>query len=271
MAQTIIITGCSTGIGRATAHLFAEKGWNVVASMRDPKSAGDLSKIKNVLVVPLDVTETKSINTAVKSALKEFKTIDVLVNNAGYGAYGPLEATPREKIVRQFHTNVIGLIDVTKTLIPHFRERKSGMIVNISSIGGRIGMPIGSLYHSTKFAVEGLSEAMMYEMETIGVRVKIVEPGLVDTDFNSRSIDISNDESLTDYQPLIQRLVAGSSDPNTYRPGPELTAGVIWEAVTDGTKKLRYPSGDDAIANLSRRKQMDDEEFLNSMRERFGL
>jgi len=129
-------------------------------------------------------------------------------DDAGYGAYGVLEATPEAKIERQFDTNVIGLIDTTKAVLPHFRANGAGVIVNISSLGGKMTFPLGSLYHGTKFAVEGFSEALSYELEPLGIRVKIVEPGGVDTDFGGRSFDFTNDESLAEYQPLVQKLMA---------------------------------------------------------------
>src|SRR5690606_19782756 len=125
---------------------------------------------------------------------------DVVVNNAGYGAYGPLEAFDRESIARQFNTNVIGLLDVTKAVLPHFRENKSGMFINISSIGGKITFPLGSLYHGTKFAVEGISESLRYELENIGAQIKIVEPGAIATDFAGRSFDFKNGEGMPEYQ-----------------------------------------------------------------------
>lgn len=239
--------------------------------MRNTDDAGELKSLDNVWVARLDVTDLSTIKQVVAGTNRHVGPIDVLVNNAGYGAYGPLEATPRDSVVRQFHTNVIGLIDTIQVVLPHFRKQKSGTIVNISSVGGIIGMPLGSLYHSTKFAVEGLSEALMYELEAIGVRIKIVQPGLVDTDFNSRSIDINNNAKLKEYQALVQRVVSGAADPNAYRPGPDHVAGVIYEAVTDGSNKLRYLSGDDAFQNIARRKETDEEEFLAGMRVRFGL
>jgi NAD(P)-dependent dehydrogenase (short-subunit alcohol dehydrogenase family) len=132
--------------------------------------------------------------------LAHFGAIDALVNNAGYGAYGPLEAFSMDGIRRQFDTNVIGLLATTKAILPHMRAAKTGTIVNISSIGGKMTFPLGTLYHGSKFAVEGLSEALHYELEPLGVRVKIVEPGMIKTDFGGRSFDFQNDESLTDYQ-----------------------------------------------------------------------
>jgi NAD(P)-dependent dehydrogenase (short-subunit alcohol dehydrogenase family) len=209
MTQTILITGTSSGLGRATAKLFHARGWNVVATMRTPENETELTTLDNVLVTRLDVQDPGSIASAVDSGLARFGRIDALVNNAGYGAYGPLEATPIDKIHRQFDVNVMGLLATTKALLPHFRANRSGTIVNISSMGGRVTFPLGTLYHGTKFAVEGLSEALHYELAPFGVGVKIVEPGGIRTDFGGRSFDFTHDPTLTEYQPLVDAVLAG--------------------------------------------------------------
>jgi len=157
MNKTILITGTSTGLGRATAKIFQSKGWNVIATMRNPSDESELTQLERTLVTRLDVQDIPSIKSAVDAGLAKFGRIDALVNNAGYGAYGPLEATPLDKIRRQFDVNVLGLLATTQALLPHFRANRSGTIINISSIGGRMTFPLGTLYHGTKFAVEGLS------------------------------------------------------------------------------------------------------------------
>jgi len=270
MAQTILITGSSTGIGKATAKLFHEKGWNVIATMRTPEKEMELNKLDNVLVTRLDVTDPASIEAAVAAGIERFGAIDVLLNNAGYGAYGPLEAFPIDRIRRPFDTNVIGLLETTKAVLPHFRAQKSGTIVNISSIGGQMTFPFGTLYHGTKFAVEGLSEALHYEMEAIGVKVKIVEPGMINTDFGGRNFDFTNDESLVEYQGLLGNFMKSMQAP---RPSsePELVAEVIWNAVTDGSNTLRYRAGADAVELLDNRKALDDTTFIGGMKAQLGL
>ncbi|MEO1522144.1 MAG: SDR family oxidoreductase, partial [Cyanobacteria bacterium J06633_2] len=189
MGKTILITGSSSGIGKATAKYFQERGWNVIATMRSPEKEAELTQLDNILVTRLDVQDSASIMTAVEAGIARFGKIDVLLNNAGYGAYGLLEATPVEKIKRQFEVNVIGLLETTQAILPHFRANRDGMIINISSIGGKMTFPLGTLYHGSKFAVEGLSEALSFEMEAIGVKVKVVEPGMIRTDFGGRSFD----------------------------------------------------------------------------------
>ena len=271
MAKTILITGASSGIGKVTANLFQDRGWNVIATMRNPEAEDALTKLDNVLVIRLDVVDRPSIVAAVDAGIKTFGRIDVLLNNAGYGAYGPLEATPMEKIRRQFDTNVIGLLEVTKAVLPHFRANRDGVIVNISSIGGKMTFPLGTLYHGSKFAVEGLSEALSYEMEAIGVRVKIVEPGMIATDFGGRSLDISNDETMTEYQDFVQKIFTGFGAAAASASPPGVVADVIYEAVTDGTARLRYTAGEDAKQIIANRKALDDEAFIGGMKAQFGL
>lgn len=271
MSKTALITGASSGIGKATAKYFQEKGWNVIATMRKPESETELNQLDNVLVNRLDVLDLDSINQAVAEGIGKFGKIDVLVNNAGYGAYGPLEAFPRENIVRQFNTNVIGLLDVTRAILPHFRANKDGYIVNISSIGGKMTFPLGSLYHGTKFAVEGISEALSYELESIGIKVKIVEPGAIATDFGGRSFDFTNDESMAEYQPIVQKLMAGFQTGLSNASEAIVVAEVIFNAVTDGTDQLRYRAGADAEQYLNQRKAADDATFIGGIKSIFGL
>lgn len=270
MTQTIMITGASSGIGRTTAKMFQAKGWNVIATMRSPDSETEYSGLDNVLVSRLDVTDHSSIDQAVAEGIEQFGSIDVLLNNAGYGAYGPLEAFPMDRIERQFDTNVIGLLATTKALLPHFRTNKAGTIVNISSIGGQMTFPFGTLYHGTKFAVEGLSEALHYELEPFGVKVKIVEPGMIKTDFGGRSFDFVLDESMPEYLKtaggMQQVMAAYAANPSE----PQIVADVIWEAVTDGSDTLRYRAGTDAVAILDERKAQDDATFIGGIKEKMA-
>lgn len=271
MNNTILITGASSGIGKETAKLFQSKGWNVIATMRNPEKEKELNLLENVLVAKLDVLDLNSIQAAVEFGLQKFGGIDVLLNNAGYGAYGPLEAFSREKIVRQFNTNVIGLLDVTQTVLPYFRQNKKGIIVNISSIGGKITFPLGSLYHGTKFAVEGISESLNYEVEQFGGQVKIVEPGLIATDFAGRSFDFCNDEKLLEYQSIVAALITAMPTMAQNASPASIVAEVIFEAATDGKKQLRYTAGEDAKLIISNRRQYDDDTFIGGIKSQFGL
>ncbi len=269
MNGTILVTGASSGIGRATAQLFQGNGWDVVATMRNTDDGAELAALPNVLVARLDVTEQSSIDEAVASCLERFGKLDVLLNNAGYPAYGPLEAFPMDRVRSQFDTNVIGLLAVTKAVLPHFRENRSGMVLNVSSIGGQMAFPLGTIYHGSKFAVEGLSEALHYELAAFGVRVKIVEPGITATDLWDRSFEFVNDESIEEYQPTVDKVFAGFNDMDM--SPPSLVAEVVWQAATDGTDTLRYRAGPDAVELLDRRKAQDDETFIAEMKAQRGL
>ena len=272
MSRTVLITGASSGIGKATARHFASQGWNVVATMRSPEDGADLTA-DQVLVTRLDLLDPPSIQTSVDGAIERFGSIDVLVNNAGYGAYGPLEATPMEVLRRQFDVNFFGLVELTKAVLPGMRAHKKGTIVNVSSVGGRFAFPFGSLYHSSKWAVEGLSEALHFEVRLFGGRVKIVEPGGVTTDFSGRSFVFTNDDSLSEYQTLVQAFVQAMSTMDTSsNQQPEEVAEVIWQAATDGSDQLRYISGEGAKATLGRRYSFEqDEAFVAGMRATYGL
>ncbi len=267
--KTVLITGASTGIGSATARYFQQKGWNVAATMRKPEAGADLAKLDQVFVLRLDVTDTSSIDAAVTQAMDHFGGIDALVNNAGYGAYGVLEATSVESMRQQFETNVIGLLASTKAVVPHFRARGSGVIVNISSIGGRITFPFGALYHGSKFAVEGMTEALRFEMREIGVRVKLVEPGAIKTEFMA-SFQFSNDEHLTEYQDLVKRVMGVMGPMMESGAEPELVAEVIYRAATDGSDQLRYPAGEDAVALMAKRSEESDDTLLPEIEARFA-
>ena len=271
MNPTILITGASSGIGKATAKFFQSRGWNVIATMRSPERETELTQLERVLVTRLDVEDITSIQTAVDAGLSKFGKIDVLLNNAGYGACGPLEATPLEKIRKQFDVNVNGLLATSRALLPHFRANRTGVIANLSSMGGKVTFPLGTPYHGTKFAVEGLSEALHYELAPLGVRVKIIEPGMVKTDFAGRSFDFSNDPTLSEYQPVVQSLMSAMGPMAETASPPELVAEVIFKATTDGTDQLRYEAGADAVQLLAGRRATDDATFLAGIKAQFGL
>lgn len=271
MNQTILITSASSGIGKSTAKYFQANGWNVIATMRSPDKEEELTLLDNVLVTKLDVVDETLIAAAIDAGIERFGKIDVLLNNAGYGAYGPLEAFSMEKIKQQFDTNVIGLLATTKGVLPHFRSNKSGCIVNISSIGGQMTFPLGTLYHGSKYAVEGLSESLHFELQAFGVKVKIVEPGMIATDFGGRSFDFVNDESMEEYQNTVQKLFGFWGSSSTPPSDPRVVAKVIWQAVTDGSNTLRYRAGADAVELLDNRKLQDDETFIGGMKQQMGL
>ena len=273
MSRTILITGCSTGIGRMTAKYFQEKGWNVAATVRkNPEQDQELSALNNVLVTELDVTKEDTIQSAVKATIERFGTIDVLLNNAGYGSYGILEATPESAIRKQFDVNVIGALMVTKNVIPHMRRAGTGIIINISSMGGKITFPLGTLYHGSKFAVEGMSEALSYELEAIGIKVKLIEPGMINTNFEATTMQHLNiDPGQTEYQSFIDKFMVGMQAAAGQSSEPVLVAQKIYKAATDGTDTMRYIAGPDAEQLIAARKQMDDKSYLAMMKQQMGL
>ncbi len=271
MTSTILITGCSSGIGRSTAKHFQAQGWNVVATMRRPEAEKELNTLDNVLVIRLDVVDHESITAAVEEGIKRFGQIDVALNNAGYGSYGLLEATPIEKIERQFAVNVTGPLMVAKAVLPHFRSKGSGVLVNIASMGGKVAFPLGTLYHGSKFAVEGMSEALSHELASVGVKVKIIEPGVIKTDFGGRSFDLNLDPSLKEYDAVAANVMKAMGNMGNIGSEPEAVAKVIYRAATDGTDQLRYVVGEDAEQIIKARKQMDDDAYLGMIKGQFGL
>lgn len=240
MPQTILITGSSSGIGKATAMYFAEQGWNVVATMRTPEKAGAWAQHKNITLRRLDVLDEASIQQAINDTISQFGKLDAIVNNAGYGLVGPFEASNNEQIKRQFDTNVFGLMNVCRAVIPHFRARRDGVIINVASIGGRLTFPLYSLYHGTKWAVEGFSESLQFELRPFNVRVKIIEPGAIKTDFYDRSMEVISKPGLTAYEAIVQRALPNMNKFGETAPGPEVVAKAIYRAATDGSWKMRY-------------------------------
>lgn len=271
MTNTILITGASSGIGRATARYFHQAGWNVVATMRDPGGSHGLVSDDSLRVERLDVQDEASITAAVEATLSRFGRIDVLLNNAGYGAYGPLESTSLDAARRQLDVNVLGTLAMTKAVLPHFRANRSGTIVNVSSMGGKVTFPLGTLYHGSKFAVEGLSEALHYEVAPLGISVKIIEPGSVATDFAGRSFDFSNEPPILDYQPVVESFYGVLTPMLADASAPEVVAEAIYAAATDGSDRLRYVVGPDAEQLLTARQASDDSTFLAGMRAQFGI
>ncbi len=259
MQKTIFITGTSAGLGKATAKLFQSKGWNVIATMRNPENEKELTQLKNVTVLKLDVTDPIQIKETVSKAI-ELHSIDVVLNNAGYGLIGALEAVSDEQLKRQFETNVFGTIRVTQAFIPYFRAKKKGLFVTTTSIAGLIGLPLTSIYNATKWALEGWSEGLAFELNELGIGVKTVAPGGIKTDFAGRSLDTTQHEAYTE---LASKLYNGF-DPNTFTSA-ETIAQTVYEAITDDKDTLRYVAGTDAQALYERRLQIGNEAFRNEI------
>jgi NAD(P)-dependent dehydrogenase (short-subunit alcohol dehydrogenase family) len=270
--RTVLITGCSTGFGEATARLFASRGWNVVATMRRPEAGGALAALGNVLVTLLDVQDPSSIERAIADGIARFGRIDVVVNNAGFGLFGVFEATSRKRVLEQFEVNVFGLMDVTRAILPHFRGNRSGVIVNISSGGGVFALPMTSLYNASKFALEGFSESLAYELAGLGIRVKIVEPGgVLSTDFVRRSSkEAGAAEALPDYDPFVTAMQTAFEGLRASRAGAtsEQVAEVIFSAATDQTERLRYVATDNIKPWVAARRETSEDEYMAFMRAR---
>ena len=250
MKKTVLITGTSSGIGRSTALYFASKGWNVAATMRTPEKEKELSKVDGIKLFKLDVTDPISIQSAIEESISVFGGIDVVVNNAGYGGVGVFEAASQEQIQRQFNTNVFGVMNVTRAILPYFRQKKSGTIINVTSVGGLITFPIYSVYHSTKWAVEGFAEALQYELRPFNIKIKNIEPGAIKTDFYDRSQDLFKKEGLTDYDNYAKVAFENTQNAGVNAPGPDVVAKKIYKAALDRSFRLRYPAGPQAPALL---------------------
>lgn len=258
MTQTVLITGSSTGIGKAAAKHFRGQDWNVVATMRSPERETELRDGGNVMLARLDVTDTASIQAAIDAGIRRFGRIDAVVNNAGYGLTGTFESMTLEQIRRQFDTNVFGLMAVTKAILPHFRASKAGVLINVASMGGRITFPLYSVYHGTKWAVDGFSDSLQFELRPLGIRVKIVEPGAIKTDFYDRSAEVAHDRGLAEYNALVDKATRRMNKAGEKGASPEIVAQAIYRAATDGSWRLRYPVGSDAKSLLSMRRLLPD-------------
>ncbi|MDN3580037.1 SDR family oxidoreductase [Mucilaginibacter flavus] len=272
MKQTILITGASTGIGNATALFFANKGWQVAATMRNTDGQNKLQAHPNIKLYTLDVTNTESVNSAISNAIADFGQIDILLNNAGYGLVGPLEPVSDEDIMKQFNTNLFGVFRTIKAVLPGMKAQKSGVIINVTSIGGLVGLPFNSLYHATKFGLDGFSESLKYELMPFNIKVKVVAPGGVVTDFVTRSLHTTIKEGeVTDYDAALAKVWEGFDKGRPNYSQPDLIADVIYKAATDGKDQLRYLAGKDAEGLYDAWKQMNNEDFFNMVAGNFGL
>lgn len=268
MKKTVVITGASSGFGKEAAKLFQRNGWNVAATMRSPEKENELAQLDSVLVTRLDVQDRASIGAAIDTIVNKFGRIDVLINNAGYGLMGVFESATTEQIRQLYDVNVFGVMDVTQAALPHLRAQ-GGAIINISSFGGYVSLPFGSLYNSSKFALEGFSEALAHELYTFGIAVKIVEPGSVSTNFRVSAQMIKNE--IADYNPLVASLFANFAEATKHlsKATPADVANTIYEAATDGKAQLRYVIGADAQFYVDIKNNHSDQEFVKQMRSLF--
>lgn len=261
MPQTVLITGSSTGIGKATAKYFLEKGWNVIATMRTPEKETELSESDRCMLAKLDVTDEASIQSTLDAAISRFGHIDVLVNNAGYGLSGSFESMSMAQIRRQFDTNVFGLMAVCKAILPHFRGRKAGTLVNVASMGGRCTFPLYSIYHGTKWAVDGFSESLQFELKPLGIHVKIIEPGAIKTDFYDRSAEVAHNRELGEYNDYVDKAQKAMDAAGNKGLPPVAVAKVIYKAANDQSWRQRYMVGPDAKGLITLRRFIGDRAY----------
>ncbi len=265
MAKTIFITGASSGLGKASAKLFQSKGWNVIATMRNPENETEFTQLDNVSLLPLDVTNLEQIKTTVEKAIS-MHDIDVVFNNAGYGLMGALEGLTDEKIVRQIDTNLLGVLRITQAFIPYFRQKKSGLFISTTSIGGFMGFPLHSIYHATKFALEGWSESMSFELSKFGIGIKTVAPGGILTDFAGRSLDFN---TLAEYSDIENKLLGVVDIMMKNASTAEQIAEVVYKAATDNKDQVRYLAGADAHMMYERRLEIGKESFRKEIGHQF--
>jgi NAD(P)-dependent dehydrogenase (short-subunit alcohol dehydrogenase family) len=265
--KTIFITGSSSGLGRATAKLFSDYGWNVIASMRQPERETELQGLRGIRLLKLDITDPHQIEEAARETLAE-ADVDVVFNNAGYGLSSPLEGLSDEQILRMAFTNLVGPIRVTKAFLPHFRAKRSGLFINTTSIGGLITVPFNSLYHATKWGLEGWCESMAFELGLFGIGMKIIEPGGMQTDFFGRSLDVGHHPAYDSLMSLVMDAVSNPNQVAKYST-PGSVAAVVYEAATDGTDQLRYLAGADAKEAFAARQQLGPVAFNDALRQQY--
>ena len=271
--KVAIITGSSSGIGHATALLLARNRFHTYATMRNIKKSVDIMEIANrerlpLQVIQLDVNDDTSIRNSIEKVISEKQRIDLLVNNAGYGLIGAFEDLSAEEIKSQFETNFFGVIRLTQQVLPIMRKQKSGTIVNVSSGAGRIGFPGMSAYVSSKFALEGLSESMSYELEPFGIKIVIIEPGVIRTNFKKNAVMSKkslDDSFISPYSSIVQKMDASITSIIEHATPPEEVAKAILHVVTSNNPEVRFPVGNDIIMMLETKKSMSDEDFRKMM------
>ena len=274
MEKIAVVTGSSSGIGFETALALAREGYYTYATMRDTKKGNRIKEIAkkenlNLEVLELDVDNDQTVQAAINKILKEKNRIDVLVNNAGYGLFGCLEDLSMEELKAQFETNFFGAVRVSQAVIPVMRKQKSGIIVNVSSVAGRIGFPVSPAYISSKFALEGLSESMRYELSPFGINIIIIEPGVIKTNFMSSVKKSMKPDSV--YKDITNKVIAGITMMAEMGTPAQEVARTIIKAIKSENPLPRYTVGNDAAMFLEAKKTKTDLEFENYIKkELFG-
>ena len=271
--KVAVVTGTSSGIGHETSLALARSGFRTYATMRNLNKSENIKSVATKENLPihinqLDVTDDISIKNAVQAILSEVGRIDVLVNNAGYALNGAFEDLTMDEIKAQFETNLFGVIRTTQAILPIMRKQEFGIIVNMSSGAGRLGYPGGSAYVSTKFAVEGLSESMAYELEPFGIKVVLVEPGVIRTNFaNAMVVAKKSQDPNSPYSQIMQKMATSFEHMMENGSSPDLVAKVVLKAVTSENPSLRYLAGKDIETWMEGKRNMSDEEFYKMMKQ----
>ena len=271
--KVAVVTGSSSGIGKEVSVVFARSGFTTYATMRNIQNSSTLKSIQesenlDLHCVQLEVTDDNSVLKAIQTISHEHGRIDILVNNAAYALTGAFEDLSMAEIKSQYETNVFGLIRTTQAVLPLMRKQNSGIIINISSGAGRFGFPTGSAYVSTKFAVEGLSEAISFELEPFGIRVILIEPGVVKTNFlNSTILAKKSKDPNSEYAPLIKYVNSVINEMVKNGSDPQYVADIILDAVTTDKPKLRYLVGKDVEQLVKTKESMSDEDFHNVLKQ----
>lgn len=248
-----LITGSSTGFGRSLVDAVLKRGDRVVATARKPEQLSELvdQYPQTAQAIRLDVTNPQEVHDAVKAALDTFGQIDVLVNNAGYGVLGSVEEVSEEAVRRQFETNVFGALNMMRAVLPTMRQQRSGHILNLSSVGGFVSFAGAGIYNGTKFALEGLSEALAKEVEPLGIKVTIIEPGAFRTDFNGRSLAVA-DQQIEDYAATSGQMLEWIQEMDGKQPGdPDKAAAAMIQVVESENPPLRLALGADAVSAIN--------------------
>ena len=276
-SRAALVTGCSSGIGRATAERLAGAGWTVYATARKPETLGEL-EARGCRTLALDVTDEDSMRAAVGAVEAEHGAVGALVNNAGYSQNGAVETVPLDKVRAQFETNVFGLVRLCQLVLPAMRRARAGKIVNLSSMGGRLVFPGGGFYHATKYAVEAISDALRFEVKGFGIDVIVIEPGLIRTSFGDTSVAgvAEAGEGLGDYAQFNAHVARATE--SAYEPGspvgrlggpPEAVAKVIEKALRAHRPRARYTVTPSAKLLLAQRAVLPDRGWDAVMRSQF--
>ena len=272
MKKTVLITGCSSGFGKLAAKKFHHEGWNVVATMRSPEKEKELTQLDNVLITRLDVGDQNSINESINRAIEKFGNIDVLVNNAGYGGHAFLEQFTEDQIYSMFETNVFGVMRMSRAVLPYMRKRRTGVIINVTSMAGYMGISLGSTYSASKFAVEGLTEAMAIEYKPFNISVKAVAPGTFGTNFvaaTDNSIENGDEELVVNAQKIIthfSNLIEQMLQQGGKIADSNEVADKIYEcAISD--MPVHNVVGSDAEMILGMKKSLSQEAFIDQISE----